>query len=306
MLRHNKSRVLLHLDNSPVHKRSDLLSAFKQNGVEVSYFPARMTSLLQPADVGWFRSLKAQYHSKWQEWYLSSPKSFTKASNLKSPGYAKVINWISEIWQNFDKEIIIRSFESTGITSTNEDDYNNLLRAALNNKAPPTHTLIDNHVIDELIAFDHGYDDDGEGSNSEDEDHEIRSDNSDDSGDSDDSDDGNSGDSDDGDSDDSDDGDSEQDNDDGEQDNDDSEQDNDDSEQDNDDSEQDNDDSEQDNDDGEQDNDDSEQDNDDSDDGFNSYLSELRRPRRVASFASQSARFRGPFKIPSTDDSGEL
>lgn len=97
MLRHNKSRVLLHLDNSPVHKRSDLLSAFKQNGVEVSYFPARMTSLLQPADVGWFRSLKAQYHSKWQEWYLSSPKSFTTASNLKSPGYAKVINWISEI-----------------------------------------------------------------------------------------------------------------------------------------------------------------------------------------------------------------
>ncbi len=166
MLRHNKSRVLLHLDNSPVHKRSDLLSAFKQNRVEVSYFPARMTSLLQPADVGWFRSMKAQYHSKWQEWYLSSPKSFTKASNLKSPGYAKVINWISEIWQNFDKEIIIRSFESTGITSTNEDDYNNLLRAALKNKAPPTHTLVDNHVIDELIAFDHGYDDDGEGSKS--------------------------------------------------------------------------------------------------------------------------------------------
>lgn len=119
-----------------------------------------------------------------------------------------------------------------------------MLRAALKNKAPPTHTLVDNHVIDELIAFDHGYDEDGEGSNSEDEDHEIRSDDSDDSVNSGDSDDGDSGDSDDG-----------------------------------------------------------EQDNDDGDDGFNSYLSELRRPRRVASFASQSARFRGPFKIPSTDDS---
>jgi len=62
MLRYNKRKILLHLDNSPVYKRKDLLKAFHQNKVELSFFPPRMTSLLRPADVGWFRSLKAQYH----------------------------------------------------------------------------------------------------------------------------------------------------------------------------------------------------------------------------------------------------
>ena len=91
MLHRKKTRILLHLDNSPAHKRKDLRSAFRHNNVEVSYFPPRMTSLLQPADVGWFRSFKAQYHTKWQNWYLTEPKSFTKAKNMKSPGYGKVI-----------------------------------------------------------------------------------------------------------------------------------------------------------------------------------------------------------------------
>jgi len=103
-----------------------------------------MTSFLQPADVGWFRSLKAQYHSKWQEWYLTEPKSFTKSNNIKSPGYCKVIQWISEIWNQFDPEIIVKSFASTGITSQHPDDYNHILRSVLNNQLIPSEILDEN------------------------------------------------------------------------------------------------------------------------------------------------------------------
>jgi len=124
MMRHNKKRLLLLLDNSPVHKRQDLMAAFREQQVEISFFPPRMTSFLQPADVGWFRSLKAKYHEKWQEWYLTEPKSFTSSNNMKSPGYAKVINWISEIWNDFDSEIIVKSFATTGVTSQHLDDFN--------------------------------------------------------------------------------------------------------------------------------------------------------------------------------------
>lgn len=46
MSHHNKSKLLLHLDNSPVHKRKDLLQEFKFSNVSVSFFPPRMTSLL--------------------------------------------------------------------------------------------------------------------------------------------------------------------------------------------------------------------------------------------------------------------
>ena len=37
---------------------------------------------------------------------------------MRSAGYANVINWLSEIWSSFDEEIIKRSFDSCGITST--------------------------------------------------------------------------------------------------------------------------------------------------------------------------------------------
>jgi len=91
MLKSGLKRACLHLDNSPIYKRTDFAQMLRANCIEPSFFPARMTSLLQPADVGWFRSLKAQYHSKWQNWYLTAPKAFTKSHNLKSPGYAKVM-----------------------------------------------------------------------------------------------------------------------------------------------------------------------------------------------------------------------
>ena len=86
-----------------------------------------MTILLQPADVGWFRSLKSKYHQKWQNWYLTSPKAFTKNNNLKSPGYKEVIKWVSQIWYEFDPETIVKSFESTGITSGYHSDYNHYI-----------------------------------------------------------------------------------------------------------------------------------------------------------------------------------
>jgi hypothetical protein len=42
------------------------------------------------------------------------------ALNAKSPGYAQVQYWISEIWQKFDKGLLIDSFNCCGITSRNK------------------------------------------------------------------------------------------------------------------------------------------------------------------------------------------
>ncbi len=66
--------------------------------VRVKYVPKRMTLLLQPADVSWMRPLKVAYFKKWNHWLVHAPKSYTAAGNVKSPGYATVITWISEIW----------------------------------------------------------------------------------------------------------------------------------------------------------------------------------------------------------------
>ena len=106
-------------------------------GIEDILIPPRMTPAFQPADVSWFKSLKGEYHNKWNDWYLNSPKSFTAKNNLKSPGYALAITWISEIWKAFDPEIIKKSFRCTGITSTSHSEYNALLTGIINNHCLP-------------------------------------------------------------------------------------------------------------------------------------------------------------------------
>ena len=46
--------------------------------------------LVQPADVGWFKSIKSNYHRSWTDWDCKNDHAFTAAANLKSPGYVDV------------------------------------------------------------------------------------------------------------------------------------------------------------------------------------------------------------------------
>ncbi|RNA06757.1 hypothetical protein BpHYR1_049745 [Brachionus plicatilis] len=64
-----------------------------------------MTNLLQPADVAWFASLKKGYRKKWNNWYMNDVRVFTNQGNAKSPGYAKCVEWLGELWNNFETDL---------------------------------------------------------------------------------------------------------------------------------------------------------------------------------------------------------
>ena len=49
-----------------------------------------------------------------------------------SPGYARAITWLSEIWAAFDRTILAWSFDQYGITSANLDDMHLQLRTFVN------------------------------------------------------------------------------------------------------------------------------------------------------------------------------
>ena len=51
--------------------------------------------------------------TNWSYWLINEPKSFTKPGNMKSRGYATVINLISEIRQNFDIDIFEKILQYT-------------------------------------------------------------------------------------------------------------------------------------------------------------------------------------------------
>ena len=58
----------------------------------------------------------------------TEPKAYTPEGNLKSPGYARVFEWIAEAWCELDPNLFARSFKYCGVTSNNLADYGCQLR----------------------------------------------------------------------------------------------------------------------------------------------------------------------------------
>ena len=85
---------------------------------------------------------------------------------MRSPGYVKCSQWISEIWHNFDSELIIKSFICSGITTHNftgndiqlrtKDLHSVLVRLIVNGIF---NTYVDDDIelaeADDLIGIDH-------------------------------------------------------------------------------------------------------------------------------------------------------
>ena len=124
MVRKSFDKALLTWDNANPHKTSQTKRKLKDLNVTDILIPPRTTPFCQPADLMWMKLLKAKYHVKWTLWWLNDRKAFTRRGFLKSPGYVRAMKWCIEAWNELDREIIIRSFEKTGITCSNEENFN--------------------------------------------------------------------------------------------------------------------------------------------------------------------------------------
>ena len=85
------------IDSAKPHLTAKVADAAVRLGINIIYIPPRLTNLLQPADVCWFASFKKRYHEKWNEWAINAEKEMSIHGNTKSPVFAKVIQWISQI-----------------------------------------------------------------------------------------------------------------------------------------------------------------------------------------------------------------
>jgi hypothetical protein len=94
--------------------------------------PQRFTGLLSPPDTHWFAVFKRAYRARWNNWFAQAAHTFTVAGNLRSPSYGTVLHWLSEIWAEFDPQLIRNSFEECGIVSSDfEDPLHSSLAAVL-------------------------------------------------------------------------------------------------------------------------------------------------------------------------------
>ncbi|CAF1093596.1 unnamed protein product [Brachionus calyciflorus] len=108
--------LLLIIDSARCHTTSKVIEHCKKNDINLIIIPPRLTNLIQPADVAWFSTLKKAFRSLWSNWYIYEDKTYTAQQNMRSPGYVSAINWLNQIWNDFDDFSIKESFELCGIS----------------------------------------------------------------------------------------------------------------------------------------------------------------------------------------------
>jgi len=82
---------------------------------------------------------------------VEGEKSFTRFGNMRSPGYALAIQWISEVWAQLDAELIKKSFDLCGITQSNINECHLQLKAFI--QKGMTAVVLDEDGADDVRGF---------------------------------------------------------------------------------------------------------------------------------------------------------
>jgi hypothetical protein len=87
-------RRLLAWDAYRCHIMACVRDKVKKSKTDMAVIPGGLTSFLQPADVSWNKSFKAEYRKRYDEWMASGDKSFTKEGNMRQPDKKTITKWL--------------------------------------------------------------------------------------------------------------------------------------------------------------------------------------------------------------------
>ena len=117
------SRRFLIWDSFRTHITDGAKQHVKETTTVMGVIPGGCTKLLQPADVSWNAPFKEHYREMYEKWLQEPVRAadVTSAGNLRAPSRLDMVNWVIEAWKQLSVEVIVRSFESCGITSDDPD-----------------------------------------------------------------------------------------------------------------------------------------------------------------------------------------
>lgn len=131
---------LLILDAYPVHVKFVKEEAKNYSNLHFVIIPGNMTSLLQPLDVSINKSFQSSFRDSYNTYMgqaISDSLYRTKQGNIKVPTYMHVTQWINDWLNNFDRDIVKKSFEICGIVKKENFSIEKLhepLRALMEDK----------------------------------------------------------------------------------------------------------------------------------------------------------------------------
>ena len=139
MFQNQNRKVLLFLDNAPVHPPDVELK-----NITLKFFPANTTSRIQPLDQGVIRTFKAHYRRHLVQHIIATAASVYSADDVVITAL-DAICWIDSAWKSVTDVTIQNTFRKAGFhIPTDSSSSNNTL-------AVMTEDLIqENHSLEEL------------------------------------------------------------------------------------------------------------------------------------------------------------
>ena len=114
---------MLLLGDYACHKTVELEESFKEANTMRVMMPPHYTSVVQLCDVGINRPLKDRLKKRAAGWRQEKHKTITPGDKLPSPKRADVLEWLSQIWEQFPSEIVKNAFTGSGYVYEEGIDY---------------------------------------------------------------------------------------------------------------------------------------------------------------------------------------
>ena len=114
--------ALLTLDSFRAHTTDKITKAIEEHSTTHCVIPGGCTSKLQPLDVYVNKPLKQILKDCWANFiHTSVQHAADKTEKIKTASKQQVLHWVVTAWQKMNdrRELITKSFQLTGITSSN-------------------------------------------------------------------------------------------------------------------------------------------------------------------------------------------
>ena len=104
-------KSMLLWDDYTYHKTAELEDSLKQVNIMRVMIPPHYTSVIQPCDVGINKPLKDRLKHRVGQWMREKHRTIAFGDKLTIPKRADILEWISEVWERFQSEIVKNTFK---------------------------------------------------------------------------------------------------------------------------------------------------------------------------------------------------
>ena len=108
-------------DSFKCHISEDIKEHLRKMETTMGVIPGGCTKFLQPLDVSINKPFKSFFREYCDEWYRKGDFEYSKGGIIKPASRKLQVKWVVESWKKIEKDIIVKSFDTCGITCSDPD-----------------------------------------------------------------------------------------------------------------------------------------------------------------------------------------